>query len=126
MECSRNREDKKLVLNFLFFFPDMYVHAYSKASYQTPLNLQELQIISGTSSPNSDQETDVSVKSGNRTKEEQKKKNPLVWGRLQHGAIIHPQCECSFNDRQGPQYHPRDFYLPGRDSPEQWRQALKW
>lgn len=37
---------------FLFFFPDMYVHAYSKASYQTPLNLQELQIISGTSFPN--------------------------------------------------------------------------
>lgn len=48
----------------------MYVHAYSKASYQTPLNLQELQIISGTSFPNPDQETDVSVKSRNRTKEQ--------------------------------------------------------
>lgn len=37
----------------IYFFPDMYLHAYSKASYQTPLNalchLQELQIISGTS-----------------------------------------------------------------------------
>lgn len=43
-------------LFFLFYFSDMHLHAYSKASYQTHTNtlchLHELQIMSGTSVQN--------------------------------------------------------------------------
>lgn len=68
MECSLNRwKRQEFFLIFIFFFPDMYLHAYSKASYQTSLktlyHLQKLQIISGASFPNWDQETEVWVKS---------------------------------------------------------------
>lgn len=122
-ECSLNRKDEKLVLNFLFFFLIcMYTHIVKQVTKHLWICRNYKRYLA-LDFQNWDQKTEVWVKSGNRTKNSFRVGQ---WGRLQHGAIIHPQGGCSFNDRQGPKYHSRGSYLPGRGSPEQSRQALKW
>lgn len=80
------------ILHVFFYFSDMHLHAYSKASYQTHTNtlchLHELQIISGTSVQIRIKKLKLRWRMRNGTGEEEQNKYALMQGRLQHVAII--------------------------------------